>query len=199
MSDSLIMSMYEEGRSVKEIAKAMGTAPSEVNALLAKRDQTQTVQVTRHEKHVRDLRRIRALADGMTQKYLETLNAVIDDPDSTADEKANAFGEMDKVIRISKLSSDRVLLPRGRRPRTSASRAAWGCRLMWCLRRHTRVSETRRMKVPQRHVSKRVSKPKSGTCKSAALLQVQIKAPMAVGDLVLRCAVSSLKKQPESS
>ncbi|MHC4289503.1 MAG: hypothetical protein ACYSSK_05535 [Planctomycetota bacterium] len=27
MSDSLIMSMYEEGRSVKEIAKAMGTAP----------------------------------------------------------------------------------------------------------------------------------------------------------------------------
>ena len=50
----------------------------------------------------------------MTQKYLETLNAVIDDPDSTADEKANAFGEMDKVIRISKLSSDRVLLAEGK-------------------------------------------------------------------------------------
>jgi len=109
MSDSLIMSMYEEGRSVKEIAKAMGTAPSDVHDLLAKRDQTQTVQVARQEKHVRDLRRVRALADGMTQKYLETLNAVIDDPDSTVDEKKTAFGEMDKVIRISKLSSDRVL------------------------------------------------------------------------------------------
>ncbi len=50
----------------------------------------------------------------MTQKYLEALNAVIDDPDSTVDEKANAFGEMDKVIRISKLSSDRVLLAEGK-------------------------------------------------------------------------------------
>ena len=76
MSDSLIMSMYEEGRSVKEIAEVMGTAPSEVNALLAKTDDTQTVQVARQEKHVRDLRRIRSLADGMTKKYLETLNAV---------------------------------------------------------------------------------------------------------------------------
>ena len=114
MANSLIMSMYEEGRTVEQIAEAMGTAPSDVHDLLAKRDSAQTVQVTRHEKHVRDLRRIRALADSMTQKYLETLNAVIDDPDSTADEKANAFGEMDKVIRISKLSSDRVLLAEGK-------------------------------------------------------------------------------------
>ena len=114
MANSLIMSMYEEGRTVEQIAEAMGTAPSDVHDLLAKRDSAQTVQVTRHEKHVRDLRRIRALADGMTQKYLEKLNAVIDDPDSTADEKANAFGEMDKVIRISKLSSDRVLLAEGK-------------------------------------------------------------------------------------
>ena len=114
MSDSLIMSMYEEGRSVKEIAKAIDKGLLEVNNTLAKTDDTQPVQVARHQKHVRDLRRIRALADGMTQKYLETLNAVIDDPDSTADEKANAFGEMDKVIRISKLSSDRVLLAEGK-------------------------------------------------------------------------------------
>ena len=114
MSNSLIMTLYEEGRSVKEIAKAIDKRVSEVNALLAKTDEAQTVQVARQEKHVRDLRRIRALADGMTQKYLETLNAVIDDPDSTADEKANAFGEMDKVIRIAKLSSDRVLLAEGK-------------------------------------------------------------------------------------
>ena len=114
MANSLIMSMYEEGRTVKEIAEAIDKSLSEVNNMLAKTDETQTVQVARHQKHIRDLRRIRALADGMTQKYLETLNAVIDDPDSTADEKANAFGEMDKVIRISKLSSDRVLLAEGK-------------------------------------------------------------------------------------
>jgi predicted transcriptional regulator len=114
MSDSLIMTLYEEGRSVKEIAKAMGTAPSEVTALLAKTDESQNVQVRRHQKHVQTIRRVRALADSMTQKYLETLNAVIDDPDSTADEKAEAFGEMDKVIRIAKLSSDRVLLAEGK-------------------------------------------------------------------------------------
>jgi DNA-binding transcriptional regulator LsrR (DeoR family) len=106
--------MYEEGRSVEQIAEAMGTAPSEITDLLAKRDSAQTVQITRQQKHVRDLRRIRALADTLTRKYLETLNAVIDDPDNTADEKANAFGEMDKVIRIAKLSSDRVLLAEGR-------------------------------------------------------------------------------------
>jgi DNA-binding transcriptional regulator LsrR (DeoR family) len=106
--------MYEEGRTVEQIAEAMGTAPSDVHDLLAKRDQTQTVHATRQQKHVQDLRRIRALADTLTQKYLETLNAAIDNPDSTADEKANAFGEMDKVIRISKLSSDRVLLAEGK-------------------------------------------------------------------------------------
>ena len=114
MDNERVMVMYEEGRPVEEIAAAMGTAPSEVTDLLAQTDAAQTVQVTRHQKHVRDLRRVRALADSMTRKYLETLNAVIDDPDSTADEKANAFGEMDKVIRISKLSSDRVLLAEGK-------------------------------------------------------------------------------------
>ena len=36
------------------------------------------------------------------------------DPKSTDEQKAAAFGEMDKVIRISKLSSDRVLLAEGK-------------------------------------------------------------------------------------
>ena len=114
MSNELANTLYEEGRTVGQIAEAMETSPSKVTDLLSKTDESQTVQVVRHQKHVRDLRRIRALADSMTQKYLETLNAVIDDPDGTADEKMNAFGEMDKVIRISKLSSDRVLLAEGK-------------------------------------------------------------------------------------
>jgi DNA-binding transcriptional regulator LsrR (DeoR family) len=125
MSDSLIMSMYEEGRTVKEIAEAMGTAPSEVTALLAKTDDTQTVQVVRQEKHIRKIRRVRALADGMTMAYMETLRAVIDDAGSTADEKKAAFAEMDKVLRIAKQYADRVLLAEGKatanvgRPRLS--------------------------------------------------------------------------------
>jgi DNA-binding transcriptional regulator LsrR (DeoR family) len=106
--------MYEDGRSVKEIAKAIDKSLSEVNNMLAKSDQSQTVQVARQQKHVRDLRRVRALADGMTLAYLETLRTVIDNPDSTVKEKSNAFGEMDKVLRIAKLYSDRVLLAEGR-------------------------------------------------------------------------------------
>ena len=114
MSDSLIMSMYEEGRTVKEIAKAIDTTLSEVNNALAKTDESQTVQVVRQEKHTRQLRRVRALADGMTMAYMETLRAVISDASSTVDERAAAFAEMDKVLRIAKLYSDRVLLAEGK-------------------------------------------------------------------------------------
>jgi hypothetical protein len=71
MNNELMQAMYEEGRTVKEIAEAMGTAPSEVTALLAKTDDTQTVQVVRQEKHIRKIRRVRALADGMTMAYME--------------------------------------------------------------------------------------------------------------------------------
>jgi predicted transcriptional regulator len=114
MSNELVNTLYEEGRTVKEIAEAMGTAPSEVTALLAKTDDTQTVQVVRQEKHIRKIRRVRALADGMTMAYMETLRAVIDDPGSTADEKKAAFCEMDKVLRIAKQYADRVLLAEGK-------------------------------------------------------------------------------------
>jgi hypothetical protein len=38
MSNELVNTLYEEGRTVKEIAEAMGTAPSDVHDLLAKTD-----------------------------------------------------------------------------------------------------------------------------------------------------------------
>ena len=47
-------------------------------------------------------------------RYLEDLQERLDDPKSTAEQRGAAFGEMDKVIRISKLSSDRVLLAEGK-------------------------------------------------------------------------------------
>jgi predicted dehydrogenase len=71
MSNELVNTLYEEGRTVKEIAEAMGTAPSDVHDLLAKTDDTQTVQVVRHQKHIQKIRRVRALADGMTMAYIE--------------------------------------------------------------------------------------------------------------------------------
>ena len=114
MNTDLVQVMYEEGRTVEQIAEAMEIAPSDVTGLLSKTDDTQTVQVTRQEKHVRDLRRVRALADGITMRYLESLEETLADPKSTGEQKKTAFGEMDKVIRISKLSSDRVLLAEGK-------------------------------------------------------------------------------------
>ena len=114
MSNELMQTMYEEGRTVEQIAKAMGIGLSEVTALLAKRDRTQTVRVRRHQQHVRTIRRVRALADEMTQAYMESLRAVIADASSTANEKKAAFAEMDKVLRIAKLYSDRVPLAEGK-------------------------------------------------------------------------------------
>ena len=114
MDNELAIVLYEEGRAVSEIAEAMDTTLVEVNRVLNETDESQTVEVVRQDRHIRKIRRIRALADDMTMDYLEKLRAVIRDDNSTADEKAKAFGEMDKVIRISKLSSDRVLLAEGK-------------------------------------------------------------------------------------
>ncbi len=55
------------------------------------------------------IRQISGLADGITQKYVESLSETINDPEATDEEKAKAFGEMDKVLRVAKQYSDRVL------------------------------------------------------------------------------------------
>ncbi len=114
MDNEQALVLYEEGRAVSEIAEAMGVTPPEINDLLSKSDDTQTVEVVRQDRHVRGLRRVRSLADGIIQVYLENLQETLADPKSTAEQKKTAFGEMDKVIRISKLSSDRVLLAEGK-------------------------------------------------------------------------------------
>ncbi len=60
------------------------------------------------------IRQISELADGITQKYVESLSETINDPEATDEEKAKAFGEMDKVLRVAKQYSDRVLLAEGK-------------------------------------------------------------------------------------
>ncbi len=60
------------------------------------------------------IRQISGLADAITQKYVESLSETINDPEATDEEKAKAFGEMDKVLRVAKQYSDRVLLAEGK-------------------------------------------------------------------------------------
>ncbi|MCD6394552.1 MAG: hypothetical protein J7M40_13740 [Planctomycetes bacterium] len=60
------------------------------------------------------IRQISGLADGITQKYVESLSETINDPEASVEEKAKAFGEMDKVLRVAKQYSDRVLLAEGK-------------------------------------------------------------------------------------
>jgi hypothetical protein len=111
MSKELVQTLYEEGRTVAQIAKASRCKKSEVTALLA---ETENALDVRQEKYARQLRRVRALADSMTLEYLERLQTIIADTASTDKEKSNAFAEMDKVLRIAKLYSDRVLLAEGK-------------------------------------------------------------------------------------
>ncbi len=69
---------------------------------------------TKADKKLKLISKISEIADGMTLKYLETLNKTINDNDLTPKDGIKAFCEMDKVLRISKLFSDRVLLAEGK-------------------------------------------------------------------------------------
>lgn len=60
------------------------------------------------------IRQITALADGVTLEYVKGLYEVINDPQAEASEKRKAFAEMDKVLRVAKQYSDRVLLAEGK-------------------------------------------------------------------------------------
>jgi hypothetical protein len=111
MSKELVQTLYEEGRTVDEIAEATEIAPSRVTALLAETDPAPDV---RQQKYARQLKRVRALADTLTIQYLERLQAIIADDEAADEDKANAFREMDKVLRVAKLYSDRVLLAEGK-------------------------------------------------------------------------------------
>ena len=116
MDNEQALVLYEEGRAVDEIAEAMGVTPPEINDLLAETDDTQTVEVVRQDRHVRGLRRVRSLADGIIQVYLENLQETLAGPKSTAEQRKAALADMDmdKVLRIAKLTSDRVLLAEGK-------------------------------------------------------------------------------------
>ena len=60
------------------------------------------------------IRQISELADGVTLEYVKELSEIISDPKVDKKKKSKAFAEMDKVLRIAKQYSDRVLLAEGR-------------------------------------------------------------------------------------
>ena len=66
------------------------------------------------EKKLELIAKISALADGVTLEYVRGLSEVVCDPDTEPEEKRKAYREMDKVLRIAKQYSDRVLLAEGK-------------------------------------------------------------------------------------
>ncbi len=106
--------MYEDGKPLAEIAEAIGKTAAEVTDLLKASDEGDDLVQAREQKHCRILRRVRAMADALTLQYLERLQETIDDPESDEKQKAAAFTEMEKVLKIAKLYSDRLLLAEGK-------------------------------------------------------------------------------------
>lgn len=66
------------------------------------------------EKKLQLIRKISALADGVTLEFIKGLSETINDPNAEASEKLKAFSEIDKVLRIAKQYSERVLLAEGK-------------------------------------------------------------------------------------
>ena len=66
------------------------------------------------EKKLEIIEQISSLADDVTLEYVKGLSEIVCDPDTELDEKRKAYREMDKVLRIAKQYSDRVLLAEGK-------------------------------------------------------------------------------------
>ncbi len=54
------------------------------------------------------------IADGVTLDFVKGLRKTIKDPDADDEQKGKAFREMDKILRISKQYSERLLLAEGK-------------------------------------------------------------------------------------
>ena len=66
------------------------------------------------EKKLEVIQQISALADGVTLEYVKGLSEIVCNPETDPEERQNAYREMDKVLRISKQYSDRLLLAEGK-------------------------------------------------------------------------------------
>lgn len=111
----LAIALYEDGLTAAKIAERTCKSLQEIAALLDERPlEVEAIPVLRDKQHNRILRRVRAMADALTLQYLERLQDTIDSPESTEKQKAAAFEEMEKVLKIAKQYSDRLLLAEGK-------------------------------------------------------------------------------------
>jgi uncharacterized protein involved in type VI secretion and phage assembly len=110
-----ILSMYEEGKPVSEIAKKLKKTEAYVYAQMRQQPETyEDLKRVREEKYQLTLRRVRGLADKITLEYLERLNERLQDEKTTDEEKEKIFAEIDRVQKIGRQYADRVLLAEGK-------------------------------------------------------------------------------------
>ena len=117
MTDELAKSMYEDGRTLAEIAEAVGKTPSEVDALLnaIDSDADEETLSPQDRKQLRDLRRMRSIGDGIAMNYLQDVKDLLVDPKRTLEERRAVYAEeMDTVYKYNKMISDRTLLAEGK-------------------------------------------------------------------------------------
>jgi hypothetical protein len=110
-----IFLQYEFGTPVSQIASAINKTEAFVYAILrSKPEKYEDIKRIREEQNNLTLRRVRGLADQITQQYLEDLQEKLNTPEITEEEKETVYGQIEQVIKIAKQYSDRVNLAEGK-------------------------------------------------------------------------------------
>jgi HD-GYP domain-containing protein (c-di-GMP phosphodiesterase class II) len=108
-----IFQEYESGTPVSEIASAMGKAAAFVYTVLrAQPEKYEDIKRIREERHNLTLRRVRGLADKITQDYLEHLQEKL--KDASDEQKEGLYKQIEQVVKIAKQYADRVNLAEGK-------------------------------------------------------------------------------------
>lgn len=110
-----ILFMYEDGKSVSEIAAKIKKTESYVYAQLRKMpEKYEDIKRIREERYNLTLRRVRGLADKITLEYLEILDEKLHRKGISDLEKEKLYAQIDQVQKIGKQYAERVLLAEGK-------------------------------------------------------------------------------------
>jgi hypothetical protein len=110
-----IFAQYEMGRPVSEIAAEMDVCESAVYARMRVKPETyEQAKQVREEMTGRRVRRNCGLADDIAQAYLEYQQWKKDNPGQIDEDKEKAFADVDRVVRIGKSYSDRMMTMDGK-------------------------------------------------------------------------------------